>query len=138
MSTTSTASDLRAEVSLPPDAAIEKTKEALKSQGFGVLSEIQVDQALKEKLGIDFRPYVILGACNPHLAHQALQQNLEIGLRLPCNVVVYQEGDGSVVLAMDPVVALHGFGEKVEMEPIAHQARRKLAAAIQTLKASAA
>ena len=77
------------------DQAVELTRTALKEQGFGVLTEIDVRQTLQEKLGADFRPYVILGACNPALAHRALAANLGVGLLLPCNVVVYDNGDGT-------------------------------------------
>src|SRR5712692_9699009 len=82
-------------VAAPFEQALERTRAALKEQGFGVLTEIDVRKTLQEKLGADFRPYVILGACNPPLAQRALQADLGVGLLLPCNVIVYDNGDGS-------------------------------------------
>ncbi|HLH71802.1 MAG TPA: DUF302 domain-containing protein [Chloroflexota bacterium] len=119
-------------VSLPFEVAVEKTKAALKEQGFGVLTEIDVKKTLKEKLNADFRPYRILGACNPPLAHRALSAELGVGLLLPCNVVVYEDGDGSVVEAMDPEAALGVVGNSA-LEPIARAAREKLQNAISSL-----
>jgi uncharacterized protein (DUF302 family) len=86
---------------LPFQSALEQARQALQAQGFGVLCEIDIKEKLREKLGADFRNYVILGACNPPLAYQALQAELNIGLLLPCNVVVYEEGGRSVVAAID-------------------------------------
>src|SRR5690349_16640223 len=83
--------------------ALGRVPEALKSEGFGVLTEIDIQSTLKQKLGVDFRRYKIFGACNPPLAHQALQAELEIGIMLPCNVIVYEGDDRrAVVTAMDP------------------------------------
>ena len=85
------------------DEAIERVRETLKAEGFGVLSEIRLDEKLKEKLGVDFRRYVILGACNPSLAYKTLQEDINIGLLLPCNVIVYEadDKDRSIVAAVD-------------------------------------
>jgi len=91
---------------LPYDEAVERTKALLKEQGFGVLTEIDVRQTLHEKIEAEFPPYIILGACNPPLAHRALTEELDIGPLLPCNVVVYQADGGSVVEAMDPETVL--------------------------------
>ncbi len=89
------------------DAIVARTTEALKAEGFGILTTIDVAQTLKQKLNVDFRRYVILGACNPPLSHRALQAEIEIGLLLPCNVIVYDRGEGTMgVSAMAPVPAM--------------------------------
>lgn len=119
-------------VALPYAEAVERTKAALKEQGFGVLSEIDVRQTLKEKRGIDFRPYVILGACNPPLAEKAPAAELDLGLLLPCNVVVYETAGGSVVEAMDPEPVL-GVVENPDLAPIASEVKQRLEAVIQHL-----
>ena len=95
---------LSIELKLPLEEAIAATREALKEEGFGVLTEIDVRKTLQEKIGVDFQPYVILGACNPSLAFTALQDDIEVGLLLPCNVTVRQENSGSVVSILDPLV----------------------------------
>ena len=97
-------------VSLPYSEAVEKTRAALKEEGFGVLCEIDIKEKLKEKLGVDFRNYVILGACNPPLAYETLQQELNIGLLLPCNVVVYEDAGRTVVAAIDAARMLSVVG----------------------------
>jgi uncharacterized protein (DUF302 family) len=98
-----TAYGIRRVIDRPYEDALERTKKALATEGFGVLSEIDIREKLKEKLGVDFKRYVILGACNPPLAHKALQAEPEIGLLLPCNVIVYEESPKkSVVAAIDP------------------------------------
>ncbi len=96
---------------LPGDlsAAIERVREALKSEGFGIISEIDIAKTLREKIGVDFRPYVILGACNPTLAHEALQLEDKVGTMLPCNVVVQQAADGVEVAAIDPVASMQAI-----------------------------
>ena len=118
------------------DDAVARTADALKSQGFGVLTTIDVKQALKAKLGRDFRKYVILGACNPPLADRALQAELEVGLLLPCNVVVYEVNPTStVVAAMAPLAALGIVGENPARASVAREADdrlRKVLAALET------
>ncbi len=123
-------------VDLPYDAAIERTRAALKEQGFGVLTEIDVKKTLKAKLDVEFRPYVILGACNPPLAHRALTADLGIGLLLPCNVVVYDNGNGtSNVEAMDPQAALGLLGDNPVIAEVAREARARLQQAVKSLNA---
>src|SRR5512147_2439352 len=88
-------------IDVPYEEAIEKVRAALAKEGFGVLTQIDLKDKFKEKLGVDFRPYVILGACNPALAYESLQQEMEIGLLLPCNVIVYEQDGRTVVSAVD-------------------------------------
>jgi uncharacterized protein (DUF302 family) len=116
--------------------AVDRTKATLKEQGFGVLTEIDVRATMKEKLGADFRPYVILGACNPPLAHRALSADLGVGLLLPCNVVVYDNGDGTAfVEALDPEAALGVVGDDPELAAVAREAKTRLRAAVGALAA---
>lgn len=122
----------RTKLNLPYEQAIEKTTAALKEEGFGVLTEIDVKATLKKKLEADFRNYVILGACNPPLAHQALNTELEIGLLLPCNVIVYEENGGIVVSIVDPISML-GVVENPELSPVADEARTRLQRVIEAL-----
>jgi uncharacterized protein (DUF302 family) len=95
---------------LPFGETVERARAALKAEGFGVLCEIDVREKLREKLGVEFRNYIILGACNPPLAHQALQQELNVGLLLPCNVVVYELGGRTIVAAIDAAKMLSVVG----------------------------
>ena len=90
----------RRELEMPFDQAVERTREALAGEGFGVLCEIDIKEKLKEKLGVDFRNYLILGACNPPLAFEALQEEIDLGLLLPCNVVVYEQEDAKVAVGV--------------------------------------
>jgi uncharacterized protein (DUF302 family) len=125
---------IRASVSLPYEQAVQKTTEALKGEGFGVLTQIDVKAVLKQKLDVDFRRYVILGACNPPFAHRSLQAHLDVGLLLPCNVTVYEEGAGAVVTAVDPVVMLGSFAGDPKLHEIAVEVRDKLRRVIAGLK----
>ncbi len=117
---------------LPFEEAIERVKETLKAEGFGVLSEINIKEKMKEKLGVEFRDYVILGACNPPIAYQALQEELALGLLLPCNVVVYEENGQSVVAAIDAVRMMSIVGNP-KLEAAATAVNEKLARAIANL-----
>lgn len=122
-------------VSLPYEVAVERTREALAKEGFGVLTEIDVKATLKKKLDVDVSPYVILGACNPSLAHRALALERDIGLLLPCNVVVYAADTPgrTVVAAMDPLEALALTGNDA-VQPVAKEARARLERAIESLE----
>ncbi len=123
-------------VAVPYSAVIEKTRAALAEQGFGVLTEIDVKKTMKEKLGADFRPYVILGACSPALAHQALEADLGVGLLLPCNVIVYDNGDDtSTVEALDPEAALGIVGDNPAIATVAREARARLRRVVDSLGA---
>ena len=104
---------------------IARVKEALKSEGFGVLTEIDVSKTLKEKLNQDFRKYIILGACNPLLAHRVLEAEPEVDVFLPCNVLVYEEGSKTVVSAMDPEAAMT-LVKNEKVSAVAKQVRRKM------------
>lgn len=113
-------------VDLSFEVAIERTQAALKQEGFGVLTEIDVTATLKEKIDVDFEPYTILGTCNPQLAYRALQAEHEIGLLLPCNVIVHAHGDGQTAISvMDPQTALGVVGNDA-VGPIASEARSRL------------
>ena len=128
--------DLRVWLPIPYDQAVERTREALKTEGFGVLSEIDVKATLKNKLDADFRQYVILGACNPPLAYEAFQAELEIGLLLPCNVIVYEQDQGCVVSVLDPDV-MSKLVDNPAIISVAGQARTKLARVIAGLSGAA-
>jgi uncharacterized protein (DUF302 family) len=122
----------RTKLNLPYEQAVEKVTEALKGEGFGVLTQIDVKATMKKKLEADFRKYVILGACNPSLAHQTLETELEIGLLLPCNVIVYEEDGGSVVSIVDPISML-GVVENPNLDPVAREARTRLQRVIEAV-----
>ena len=121
-------------VDLPYEQAVERATEALQAEGFGVLTEIDVKATLKKKLDAEFRRYVILGSCNPELAHRALTTELDIGMLLPCNVIVYEDGGGSVVSILDPLPMMEFTGNP-ELEPIAREARERLPRVAQALAA---
>ena len=112
--------------------AVMKTREALAHQGFGVLTEIDVQATLKDKLGQDMEPYVILGACNPELAHRALEIDREIGALLPCNVVVREQDGASTVLILDPQIMATLPGRD-ELQPVADEASRRMDAVLTSL-----
>ena len=116
------------------DQTLERVVAALKVEGFGVLTEIDVAATLKKKLGVDHPRYRILGACNPPLAHKALQAEPDIGLLLPCNVIVRQDGDDVVAAFVDPIV-MFGVVDKPGMQPLVAEARGKLERAAEALKA---
>jgi uncharacterized protein (DUF302 family) len=113
-------------------AAVQKARESLKTEGFGVLCEIDIKEKLKEKLGVDFVNYIILGACNPSLAYGALQQELNIGLLLPCNVVVYEKGSTVFVAAVDAAKMLSVVGNPA-LAATAEQVNEKLRRVIENL-----
>jgi uncharacterized protein (DUF302 family) len=126
---------LRVVVPLPYEQALTRTTDALKAEGFGVLTTIDVQQTLKQKLDQDFRKYAILGACNPPLAHRALRAELEIGLLLPCNVIVYETTPGrSTVAAMAPIAALGIVGDNGELQEVAKEADQRLRRALASLE----
>ncbi len=119
--------------------AVERVKEALAHEGFGILSEIDVAATLRKKLDVDFRPYVILGACNPPLAHRALLAERDIGLLLPCNVIVYADdvAGHSVVAALDPVEALQ-LTEREDLRPLSLEVKERLERALEAVDRTAA
>lgn len=124
-------------VPLQYEQAVERTREALAAEGFGVLTEIDVAATLKKKLDVEFRPYIILGACNPPLAHRALTAERDIGLLLPCNVIVYADDvpGRSVVAAMDPVEALQLTGND-EIRPLAEDVKARLTRALEAVESA--
>lgn len=114
------------------DDTVRRVRETLKEQGFGVLTEIDVRATLRDKLGEEMEDYLILGACNPLLAHQALQADRRIGLLLPCNVTVRRDGEETVVEALDPQTMV-GVAEQPDLQPVADEATRRLTAALRSL-----
>lgn len=127
-----TPTDLHLTLDVPFAQALELVPPALATEGFGVLTRIDVKETLHKKLGVDFRPYTILGACNPPLAHRALTHDLAVGLMLPCNVVVYDNLDGTTtVAAIDPMATLAATDP--ELAPVASDVRDRLARVLGTL-----
>jgi uncharacterized protein (DUF302 family) len=121
-------------LNLPYEATLEKVTEALKAEGFGILTNIDVKETMKKKLDVDFRKYSILGACNPPLAHKALTARPDVGLLLPCNVIVYEEGDTTMVNIIDPM-SMTNFIQDPALDEVAeeaHQRLKRVSEAIQT------
>ena len=132
-----TAYGLQVSTNLPFETAIEQTTAALKTEGFGIITTIDMTATLKAKLGKDIRKYTILGACNPVLADRALEAELEVGLLLPCNVVVYEDDAGrTVVSALAPVAALGAVGGNAALAGVAQEADAKLRLALAAVEAA--
>ncbi len=120
-------------IEMPYETAIERTTEELKKEGFGVLTQIDVQATLKKKLDVDFRPYIILGACNPPFAYKALQAERNLGLLLPCNVIVQDAGDGKTeVAAIDPAASMQTV-ENASLADVADEVRSKLKKVIENI-----
>lgn len=133
--TTKTKYGFTRDVPMPFDRAVEATRDALQTEGFGVLTEIRLDEKLHEKLGVEFRKYIILGACNPPLAYKVVQQDINIGLLLPCNVIVYESDapTGSVVAAIDAGAMMSVVEESAEIAAVANEVNEKLQRAIEKI-----
>ena len=129
-----TSYSLTATTEAPFEQAVERVREELKAEGFGVLCEIDVQATLREKLGVEREPYLILGACNPSLAHEALTTEAELGVLLPCNVVVYEHGGETHISAINAERMLSIVGNE-ELQPIAAMVRAKLASVIERVSA---
>jgi len=125
MSMLATSYTLNEKTTVPFDEAVQRVREELKSEGFGVLCEIDVQATLKEKLGVEGEPYTILGACNPPLAHQALEAEPELGALLPCNVIVYKRDGDTHIAAIDAERMLSIVGNE-QLAPIAADVKRRL------------
>ena len=117
-------------VGLGYEEAVGLTRDVLKEHGFGVITEIDVKKTMKEKLDVDFKPYIILGACNPKMAYRALQAETDVGLMLPCNVVVYEEGPGAAVVEAVAPLAAMGMIDNKDLREVAVDVQDKLAAAM--------
>ena len=122
-------------LALPFDQVVPAVRASLAEQGFGVLTEIDMQATMKTKLGQDLAPYLILGACNPTLAHRALQADPSIGLLLPCNVVIRQTEDGTVVEAIDPMMMVN-VSDNPALQPVADEAASRLRTALAALPAN--
>lgn len=125
---------LKRTLDLPLDQAEARIRDTLKAEGFGILTEIDLAATLREKIGAEVRPYRILGACNPPIAHQAVGEEIDIGLLLPCNVVVYEadDGQGSVVAMLDPVTQL-GVTGRADIVPLAEAVRGRMRRALEAV-----
>lgn len=115
------------------DEAVEKVVGELKKEGFGILTSIDVKETFKQKIDVDFRKYTILGACNPQFAYQALSQNPEIGLLMPCNVVVYETGDGKTKISIFDPMSISHYIPGLDLSGLAEEGRKKLVRAIENL-----
>lgn len=125
--------ELKATLNLPFTESIQKVKEAFKAEGFGVITEINMQKTLKDKIGKDIEPYTILGVCNPNFAYQALQAEHEIGLMLPCTVLMHECEGSTKVVGQDPAIMMRMLPNQ-NMESIAMEVKGKIARAIQRLK----
>ena len=110
---------------MPYEKAVEKVTEELKKEGFGVLTSIDVKETLKKKIDVDFKKYIILGACNPPLAHKALQSEEELGLLLPCNVIVYESNGGTNVSFFDPMI-MTKLIDNAQLKAVAEEVQSKM------------
>jgi uncharacterized protein (DUF302 family) len=115
------------------DRVVERVSDELKKEGFGILTEIDVKATLKKKLDVDFRRYVILGACNPKLAHQALSAEPHIGLLLPCNVVVQETAEGSIIVSIADPRAMFALVDNTDVAPVAEEAYARLRRVLDTI-----
>ncbi len=134
MNTTATQLGMNVCLHTDYDTALQRVTDALKAEGFGVLTEIDVKATLKKKIDVDFRKYKILGACNPPLAYRALTAAPEIGLLLPCNVTVAEADDGSIEVALIDPMSMMGFIAHPDLEPIAEEARARLERVVKSLQ----
>lgn len=123
----------RAVLNLSYTDALERVTAALKEEGFGVLTRIDVQATLKQKLGADFIPYAILGACNPPLAHRALQSNLDMGLLLPCNVIVYEQDDARTMVSVINPMTMMELAPSEALQGVAREATERLSRVIHAL-----
>jgi uncharacterized protein (DUF302 family) len=119
-------------VDMPFEQTIEKVADELKKEGFGVLTSIDVKETLKKKINVDFKKYTILGACNPPIAHKALLEEEELGLLLPCNIIVYEKDNKTVVSVFDPVV-MTKIIDNDKIVPVAEQVKEKLERVLQAV-----
>ena len=123
----------RTMLNVPYEQALKKVKASLKDEGFGVLASVDVKETMKEKLGVGFRPYTIIGACNPPLSLRAFEQDIEAGLVLPCNVIVYEMDGGSMVAIADPLTMIAVLGNP-DLDEVAHETQAKLKRVIARLE----
>ena len=119
-------------IDMPFEQTIEKVTAELKKEGFGVLTSIDVKETLKKKIDVDFKKYTILGACNPPIAHNALLEEEELGLLLPCNIIVYEKGDKTVVSVFDPMI-MTKVVDNEKIVPVASQVKEKLERVLQSV-----